>query len=167
MTWGRSTTIKFYGGYITYRELGTNLVQFRQKLVATKRRMLNLSPPFQRFRDRWFEQNRLVFASGGLPTAWPGLSPAYQAWKSMRHPGKTLLRLTDRLYKGLTEGSPDTIWEVTPRTIRFGSRTPWMVFHQTGTATMPRRAALVLLPETFSELNQDVMLYVTEDLRLG
>lgn len=153
---GRTTVVKFLGGELLVKEVGTDLVAMRSRLEGVKRRALNLGPVFSEFKPIWLQATRQVFAAQGLPVPWPALSPAYAAWKRQHYPGKTMMRRTDRLYRSLTQDrSGDMIWEATPRTIRYGTRVP---YHQFGQL---RRPTVILLRSSFDRLNKMVLAYVS------
>ena len=158
---GRETRVKFLGGELIFREKGASPHELRQYVEGIRRRALDLRRPFEMFRPIWQQQIRRVFDAEGLPARWPALSPAYESWKQRRFPGKTIMRRTDRLYDSLVGDTRDTIWETTPRTIRFGTRVEYEGFHREGRGRLPVRRTLVLLPETFSELNRIVVWWVT------
>jgi hypothetical protein len=158
----RDTVVKLLGGDLLYREPGQSLTTARETLRGIRRRALDLRRPFQMFRPIWQDSIRKVFAAEGLPAPWPELSPAYAAWKSKKYPGKPMMRATDRLYESLVADTRDTIWEATPRTIRFGTRVQYFGPNQRGVPSrnLPRRPTLVLLPEVFSELARMATWYV-------
>ena len=152
---GKTTVVKLLGGQLIVRQAGTDMLTMRRELEGIKARALDLRVPFQRFQRVWLAQTAKVFANEGLPRKWPRLSPAYAAWKAQHFPGATIMRRTDRLYESLTQaGSGALIWEVTPRTIRYGSKVPYWQYH---TKTRP---TLVLLPATFAELHRLVMAWL-------
>jgi hypothetical protein len=156
---GRTTQVKFIGGVLYARESGTPFVAMQQDLRAMRTRALDLRIPFQQFQRVWLAQTDRVFAAEGIPR-WPRLSPAYADWKRRHYPGKTILRRTDRMYRSLTRaGNPDMIWQVTPRTIRYGTKVPYHRF------TERTRPSLVMLPPTFAELNRLVMNHVMRGRR--
>jgi phage gpG-like protein len=166
-TFGKFTRIKLLGGELLQGDPTQQNVVIRNALVESKRRAHDLRPVYERWLPTWLEQNRRVFAAEGLPGPWAPLSPAYAAWKAKRYPGKSILRRTDRLYESLTQRSPDTVWEITPRTIRFGTRVPYWKYHQTGTRRMPARPPLVLLDATWQDLVRQVNAYVKPEFGRG
>lgn len=167
VTFGRYTQVKLLGGRLLQGDPIQKNLTLRAALVESKRRAHDLRPVFHDWLPQWLEQNRQVFAAGGLPGPWAPLSPSYAAWKATHYPGKTILRRTDRLYASLTSRSPDTVWEVTPRTIRFGTRVPYFVYHQTGTRRMPARPPLVLLDGSWRRLVEAVNAFVQPEVGRG
>lgn len=167
MHFGRETRVKLIGGELIYMAPFEEIATLRARVEGMQRRATNLKPVFEAFRSRWQELIRRNFVREGLPVPWPALSPAYAEWKSRYFPGKTILRRTDRLFNSLVTSNGDAIWEATPRTIRFGTRVPWFGFHQRGTDSMPARLPLIMLPDTFAELNSRTMAYVTRGVIHG
>ena len=115
----------------------------------------DLTVPFEDFQSVWFESIDQVFADGGDPEVWPDLSPAYANWKE-NHSGQPIMRLSDRLYDSLTSQTGDTIWQVGPRHIEFGTKVPYFDAHQEGRGRMPQRATLVLTDEAADRLMEIV-----------
>jgi len=158
VTFGRDTRVKFVFGELQIHIEGV------QEMVTTLdnliRRSTDLSNPFQRFQKYWFDSIDQVFADGGDPVEWPALSPAYEGWKNAAYPGAPIMRLSDRLYESLTNQTSETIWQVGPKHIEFGSRVPYFEYHQYGTSKMPARPVLVLTDEAARQLQLMVESYV-------
>lgn len=155
---GQSTRIRFMYGELEIRVEGV-----QEAIIAIDtmiRRSSNLSNPFQRFQKYWFQDIDESFAAGGEPIEWPALSPAYEGWKSKAYPGQPIMRRSDRLYESLTSQTGDTIWQVGPRHIEFGSRVPYFEFHQTGTSRMPARPVLQISSQAVERLRQMIERYV-------
>jgi phage gpG-like protein len=147
---GIDTRVKFSFGAIEFNVTGLDeAIMYVDDLV---RRSANLSAPFQRFQKYWFDDIDDNFAAGGGVVEWPALSPAYAADKAIRYPGQPIMRASDRLYESLTSQTGDTVWQVTPRTIVFGSKVPYFEYHQTGTNKMPARPVLVLSDQAARKL---------------
>lgn len=70
---------------------------------------------------------------------WAALSPRYAAWKRRHYPGKTILRRTDRLIESLTGNKLDSIVNLRPDHLEFGTRVPYAIFHQRGSGKQKRR----------------------------
>ena len=58
------------------------------------------------------------------------------------YPGQSILRASDRLFLSLTEVTGDSVVEVDPRTLVYGTRDPVARFHMEGTPYMPARPML-------------------------
>lgn len=158
VAFGQSTRLRFMYGEI---ELHIEGVQEAVMLLDDMvRRSANLAQPFQRFQKYWFDDIDASFAAGGEPVEWPALSPAYEAWKGRAYPGQPIMRRSDRLYESLTSQTGDTVWQVGPRHIEFGSRVPYFEFHQTGTSRMPARPVLTLSDRALDKLRSMIESYV-------
>lgn len=155
LRFGRETVIKFMYGELHVKDVGTSFLAMRSKIAGIRGRAHDLRVPFQAFRPVWQRQIRRVFNAEGLPVRWPALNPNYSAWKSRHFPGKPMMRRTDRLFSSLTGQTGDTIWVVTPRTIRMGTKVPYWKFGQR------RRPTVVLLPEAFRQLSRMTMEHIT------
>jgi phage gpG-like protein len=148
--WGKTTAFKILGGEVQMRQPLDEIATTRVALERLKTKAVNVQPAFEACLPAMFWNEEQIFAAEGIPS-WPALSPAYAAWKATRYPGKSILRRTDRLYDSLTSRTSETVWSVGPRSLRFGTRVPYWMVHQTGSrdGTVPARPPVVLLPETF------------------
>lgn len=158
VTFGRTARIKFVGGVLNIKVRGQDSIT--QELTGVIRRSSDLRVPFEAFRPVWIDAIQENFDAEGDPVPWPELSPAYAGWKSSAYPGQKMLRLTDRMYDSLTSMTSDTIWRTTPRTIQFGSRVPYFIYHQEGTSKMPARPMMTLPPHASAALVTMVMNYI-------
>lgn len=158
VAFGQDTRVKFVFGDLHINVSGVQ--DFVLRLDDLIRKSSNLSNPFQRFQKHWFDSIDEVFAAGGDPVEWPALSPAYEGWKNVHYPGQTLMRASDRLYESLTNQTSDTVWQVGPKHIEFGSRVPYFEYHQQGTSRMPARPTLVLTDAAARQLLDMVVLYI-------
>jgi len=160
---GKDTRVKFVGGELHIHTTGDDKVY--RALGDIIKKTDDLRIPFERFKPVWMDDIADTFAANGTPVPWPDLSPAYAA---RMHGGDTTptLRLTDTLYDSLTSQTGDTIWQVGPKTIKFGTRVPYFIFHQEGTATMPQRAPLVLSPYAAQQLVQLIINYISDEAPL-
>ena len=71
---------------------------------------------------------------------WANLSEPYGTYKERDYPNKTILRRTDRLYESLTvKGHKDNVVTKGPRSMTFGTKVPYAVWHQLRTKSMPAR----------------------------
>lgn len=155
---GQNTRVKFVFGELDIQISGVQ--EMVLELDSLIRKSSNLSNPFQLFQKHWFESIDQVFQDGGDPVEWPALSPAYEGWKNVAYPGQPIMRASDRLYESLTNQTSETIWQVGPKHIEFGSRVPYFEYHQTGTSKMPARPMLVLTEAAAAKLVQLVNNYI-------
>lgn len=109
-------------------------------LKAMEDRAEDLSPVFEKARERLEQANRANFTSNGLPVG--GWSPRTRdyAWPLMRKTGKLFRSLSN------LRGAPN---EIGPRSARFGTNVEYAKFHQDGTRHMPARM-VVFDPPGFS-----------------
>ena len=75
----------------------------------------------------------------GSRGGWPPLSPRYARRKQKRYPGRPVLQASGRLRSSLVGKSADTVEALEPGRMKFGTRVPYAIFHQTGTRNMPAR----------------------------
>jgi len=78
--------------------------------------------------------------SGG----WKPLSSSYASWKAKWYPGAKLLVLSGLMKESLAGENPWTIKEVSPLSMRLGTRIPYAFHHQTGTSRMLARPLIQL-----------------------
>lgn len=155
---GKRTRVKFVGGDLLIK---TDFDDYlTEELNGVVRRSSDLRVPFEAFQPIWMEEVQRVFEAGGDPVPWPELSPAYAYHM---HGGDTTptLRVTDRMYDSLTSQTSDTIWRTTPRTIQFGSRVPYFIYHQEeGHGANKHRPMLDLSGQAAAKLNAMVISYI-------
>jgi phage gpG-like protein len=111
------------------------------------------------------------FASRGAEGehgAWAELSPAYLKYKLAHYGAEQILVRTHRLIDSLLTDTDDTVKQMLPQSLVFGSSVPYGIFHQTGTAKMPARRPLDFSEsqrkELVTALQRELMAYFT---RLG
>ena len=103
------------------------------------------------FEDDFYAQEKAQFKTEGDEGGekWQELSASYGAWKEAHYPGKPILQRTGDLYASLTSGTdPNAVKREERKTLTLGSRIPYAIFHQQGTAKMPARPE-IQLPEAF------------------
>jgi phage gpG-like protein len=132
--------------------LGTRAVEVRIEFDGVER-MSRMFPLLEKdiadmsdiFRDvekAMLDEMSNVFDAEG--PGWQALAPATIADRRAKGfaPGPILDR-TGRLRASLDDaGDTDHIRDITPTTFVFGSRTPYAIFHQRGTSTIPQRQIL-------------------------
>ena len=167
---GRHTRIRFLGGELISSipsdggmewiddATGRRTTNLRGALEGMRRRSLDLTEPFNAFREVWYDITSEQFQSEGElgPGAWSPLTEVYERWKAKAYPGMPILRATDRLMDSLL-GGPEGVWRAGSRSLEYGSKVPYFDAHMTGTETMPARPPLVLPRFGFEALNRGVM----------
>jgi phage gpG-like protein len=146
------------------QDLDGMIQRLRVAFDTTRARAADVSPAFRQFQTTWWDNERLIFDAQGIPS-WPSLSPAYAMRKARTHPGKPMLRATDRLYASLTGQTADSIYTVEARSLQMGTNVPYSVYHTAGTRKMPARRHVHLLPEYWKKLNGMVFEYVVDPFR--
>jgi phage gpG-like protein len=99
------------------------------------------------------------FASEG-GGRWAPLSPAYAAWKMTQVGARPILTFSGRMRRSLTERGGENIREVTNDEMKWGSRVPYAVFHQRGTARMPARPIFDLSEEDRTRLLKELQAWI-------
>lgn len=103
--------------------------------------------------DFWSTERSQFREEGGFEgnVEWKPLSNAYATWKSWAYPTKTILRLTDRMFRSLTQKDAEgSIFEIEGSVIvgkqdmRIGTSIPYAIYHQAGTSRMPKRPPIQL-----------------------
>lgn len=80
-----------------------------------------------------------------MGTRWRKLSPAYAKRKAKTHPGKPLMIRSTNLVKSLADKrNPRAIFRHNGKSLTLGSRVPYAIYHQKGTARLPRRPLFVV-----------------------
>jgi phage gpG-like protein len=105
----------------------------RRRLLRTAGRMVDAREAFLRIARLLRRGAERQFASDGAygGTPWPPLAASTQAQKARLGLDPRILRATHRLADSLTEQShPDHVEEVGADHLRYGSRVPYGVFHQ-------------------------------------
>lgn len=159
----RETRIKWVGGELLYRERGGDWAAMQEAIEDAERRAVDLRPAWNDFQGVWWSQNEDMFDSQGVPP-WADLSPRYAAWKEEAFPDAGILERTRRLRDSLTGPGPDSVYIMTPRTLKMGTRVPYSDVLQEGTDNMPAREHNILFDESFMILVEMVGEYVTEPL---
>jgi phage gpG-like protein len=118
----------------------------RRAFVLYKR-IDDLTPAWQRMIPALQDYIARRITSGGtlhnLPPFAP-LSPRYARYKAKRYPGAPILVRTGRLFRSLTANTDDTIADIQPDHLTFGTRVPYALYHQLGTRKMPARPPIKL-----------------------
>jgi len=127
--------------------------------VLTRRISIKIS---KRMRD-FAKQDFILGNAGG----WEPLSPAYSKRKGTK--GAGTLRLTDRLFKSVTERGGENIARmrrsVAGYTYRFGTRVSYGEFHQEGAGNLPKREFITVDSTRDFIIQDDIGRLTVEHLR--
>lgn len=118
----------------------------RRALVVYER-VQDLSPAFERilpllqdYTDRYLEAGGAF--EGNL--AFAPLSARYARWKARRYPNTPILTRTGRLRASLSTLTDDSIAQIAPDRLTYGTKVPYALYHQMGTRKAPKRPPLRL-----------------------
>lgn len=118
-------------------------------LTALLGRLRDLRPAWRALVAYLRQTARLQFASqgtrGGSP--WQRLTVRYAQRKERVYPGQPILRASDALFRSVTSETPDSIVEVEPQSLAFGTSLARGGYHQRGEGNNPRRRFLVVTQE--------------------
>jgi phage gpG-like protein len=118
----------------------------RRAFVLYKR-IDDLTPAFERMIPALQDYIARRIHTGGtlhnLPPFAP-LSPRYARYKAKHYPNAPILVRTGRLFRSLTTNTDDTIADIQPDHLTFGTRVPYALYHQLGTRKMPARPPIKL-----------------------
>jgi len=125
----------------------------------------NLTPVWGQVRQIYIAFIKEQFQSEGgyTGTTWQPLNPSYARWKAQHAPGKSILRLRDRLYGSLTGRShPEQIFRTGKNWMEYGTSVFYARIHQTGSMSIrdrpPKRTVLPPLTRAEGEKVVDVFL---------
>ena len=105
---------------------------------------------------------------GRIGQFWQPLSPAYAKFKAIKWPGQPILRASDRMFRSLTtEGATDSIAQVSPQALSYGTQTPYAKYHQRGTPKLPRRQFLAVTEADRIEIKRIVRAQLDNQARLS
>lgn len=88
----------------------------------------DISAAFPEMEAAFRAMESAAFLSEGGTTgtgSWRPLSAGYAAWKRARFPGKTIGRLTDRLFHSLVRRGPGSYVETSPKRLVIGTSVPY------------------------------------------
>lgn len=127
-------------------------------LEAILARLRDLRPAWQALVTYLRRSTQLQFASqgsrGGSP--WQPLTVRYATRKERAYPGQPILRASDQLFRSVTAASPDSIVEIEPQTLNFGTSLARGGYHQRGEGRNPRRPFLVVTAEDRRQIKKIV-----------
>lgn len=107
------------------------------------------------------------FASQGgrLGTPWQPLSPAYAIAKARKYPGQPILRATDAMFNSLAGQTADSVVEIEPQVMSYGTKDRKAHWHQYGTTRMPARKILGLIAQDKQMVKSIVKDHLANQLR--
>ncbi len=122
-------------------QLARSFSRFGDSASDLRPAFTGIADNFQTIEERLFETEGRTGGRG----AWAPLSQAYAARKAQVAPGKTILRLSDRLWRSLTgRDRGDAIREIKRQQMRLGTRVPWALFHQDARSGRTKRRVIDL-----------------------
>lgn len=123
-------------------------VQLRRAFSRFGDGVTDLRAPFTGIADDFEKMSERIFASEGSTGGrgqWAPLTQAYAARKAKIAPGKSILRLTDRLWRSLTgRNSADAIRSIKKDELRLGSKVPYGLYHQDARSPRTKRRPIDL-----------------------
>lgn len=135
-------------GLVKVRFEVVNEVQFSRAFETLATQVSDLSKPYEEITNEFYESMSNVFSAEGAfenRSKWADLSPAYQAWKQKRYPGRKILELTGTLLASIAvRGAFGNVTKVSPTEMVVGTSIPYAIYHQTGTPRMPARKIIEL-----------------------
>ncbi|BCW95085.1 MAG: hypothetical protein KatS3mg018_0567 [Fimbriimonadales bacterium] len=118
----------------------------RRALVVYER-VQDLSPAFERILPLLQDYTERYLAAGGAFEGNPAFAPLsarYARYKARRYPGAPILTRSGRMRASLAGLTGDSIADVSPDRLVYGTRAPYALYHQMGTRKMPKRPPLRL-----------------------
>ena len=103
--------------------------------LGVRARALNpLEPQLQKV---FFRSDEASFAAQG--PGWPSLADSTKERKAAMEQDPRMLRLTQRLFRSLTQRGGEATVRTSEDQVRFSTTVPYARFHKHGTANMPAR----------------------------
>lgn len=118
-----------------------------KRALVVYERVQDLSPAFERILPLLQQYTESYLAAEGAHEGNPRfapLSPRYARYKAKRYPNAPILTRSGRMRQSLAGITTDSIADITPDTLTYGTRVPYALYHQTGTRKMPKRPPLKL-----------------------
>ena len=100
---------------------------------------------------------------GGRAGAWAPLSPFYAAYKLARVGSAPILVYSGRLRMSLIERTGDSIREITPDAMKWGTSVPYATFHQRGGRFLPQRRMIDLTEDDRRALMKALQRFLVGD----
>jgi phage gpG-like protein len=120
-------------------------VQLSRALSRFGDRLFHMRPFFATAAEQVQKSVAAQFdAQGGRTGGWRPLSPRYAAYKLAQVGSKPILEYSGRMRRSLTGQGGDSIRELDDNHLRWGTRTPYAIYHQRGTRRMPQRRIIDL-----------------------
>jgi len=143
----------------------TGAIKAQRDLEAMGKRAEDVRPLDHIIRGVFLESEKQRFAGENQRPKWPPLADSTKAKKSAEGQNPATLRLTDTLYKSLTEaGAAGQVDEPKPGEFRFGTKVPYAFYHDTGTG-VPKRKLVGLTTKQRAGIKETVSHYIATDRR--
>jgi len=127
-------------------------------------RLRNIQPFFEIAADMVAGFVRAQFESeGGRTGGWAALSPRYAAYKLAKVGPQPILVFTGRMRQSLIERTGDNIREIGTDSMKWGTSTPYAIFHQRGTSKMPQRKIIDLTEDDKMALMKTLQRFIAGD----
>lgn len=119
--------------------LDRDLLRFEANLAAPAGALLNIGTMLREMVERQFD------SEGGASGGWAPLADSTVAAKQRQGLDPRILQATGRLKESLTRKFDSEHTErLSGSSLAFGTKVPYAIYHQTGTASMPARPPLAL-----------------------
>lgn len=140
-----------------------------KSLKAMAERLKNLRPAWQTVLAYLRRASEAQFATEGARSGsrWQPLSLAYAARKARRYPGQPILRASDAVFRSLVDRTADSIIEIEPQSLTYGTSRFYARFHQRGMGRNPRRQILAVTEQDRREIQKLVRLHLDNQSTLS
>jgi Phage virion morphogenesis family. len=132
---------------------------------AVRAGLSDFAPLFERLADRFYSDQRGLFASGGASAGapWDPLADQYAKWKDQNFPGRRILERTGAMAAASTDASGRAIAD---RRMEIDiAALPYAGFHHTGTRYMPQRDFFALTARTTDGWDDDTGRFIDNVVR--
>lgn len=123
-------------------------IQFSRVFDTFDMEITDMRPVWDQLEHDFIQTQLNVFSMEGAVdnrARWQPLSPMYAAWKQRVYGNLSILQLTRRMMRSLTEPNhPDMVLVKERDAFVIGTRVPYAIFHQKGTRKMPQRKVIEL-----------------------
>ena len=139
-------------------------VQLDRALSRFGEHIPNMQPFFEMAADMISGFVRAQFESeGGRTGGWAPLSPKYAAYKLSKVGSQPILVYTGRMRQSLIEKTGDNIREIGTDRMRWGTSTPYAIWHQRGTSKMSQRKIIDLTEDDRMALMKALQRFLVGD----
>lgn len=125
-------------------------------------RLRDLSPAWRSIITHLRRATLEQFATQGGRSGqqWQPLTLPYSTQKARRFPGQPILRASDALFRSLVEQTPDSVVEIAPQALTYGTRRFYGRFHQRGDRPQPKRQFLAIVEQDRTQIKKLVRLHL-------